>query len=77
MASDLASALAAGKHALSEPEAKALLEGFGVATPRSAVAVLSGRACSRSSGQPQARRMCVKLVSPEGAHKSDMSAGFV
>ena len=34
MASDLASALAAGKHALSEPEAKALLEGFGVATPR-------------------------------------------
>jgi acyl-CoA synthetase (NDP forming) len=70
MASDLASALAAGKHALSEPEAKALLEGFGVATPRSAVAVsAAGLAAAASSLKPP---YVVKLISPDGAHKSDI-----
>ena len=70
MASDLASALAAGKHALSEPEAKALLEGFGVVTPRSAVASSAeGLASAAADLSPP---LAVKVVSAEGAHKSDV-----
>jgi acyl-CoA synthetase (NDP forming) len=70
MASDLASALAAGKHALSEPEAKALLEGFGVATPKSAVACSA--ASLASAAADLSPPFAVKVVSAEGAHKSDV-----
>lgn len=70
MASDLASALAAGKHALSEPEAKALLEAFGVLRPRSATAAsASGLAAAASELRPP---FAVKIISAAGAHKSDI-----
>lgn len=70
MSDEIAAALGAGRDALSEPEAKALLTVFGVATPQSATA-----ATPDALGEAAANLIApfaVKLISGEGAHKSDI-----
>ncbi len=70
MASDIAGALAAGQHALSEPEAKALLGAFGVRTPKSATAASASELTAAASGLKPP--YVVKIVSAAGGHKSDI-----
>lgn len=69
---DPAKALAKGRRALSEPEAKALLASFGVATPKRAV----GRDWAAIADEAQALKppLALKSVSLEGGHKSDAGA---
>lgn len=71
---DPAQALAAGRTALSEPEAKALLRRFGVATPKSVTAADPAGLASAVAGLKPP--FAVKTISLEGGHKSD-SGGVV
>ena len=64
-------ALAQGRTLLSEPEAKALLACFGIATPQALVAtnLAEARAAAAQIGYPVA----LKILSPDIAHKSDVN----
>lgn len=62
-----------GRHVLSEPEAKSLLEGVGIAVPPSQVVETPESAveAAEALGYP----VVVKVVSPAVQHKSDWAAG--
>ena len=66
----LEQALAAGREALTEPEAKAILVTYGIPTVETRVAATPAE-CARLAAEMK-RPLAVKIVSPDITHKSDV-----
>ena len=66
----LAQARQAGRRALDEPEAKRLLQSFGIAVPRGEV--VADEAAALAAATRLTAPLAAKLVSQDAIHKSDI-----